>query len=114
MNELESESHEVTKTRPQEMTPFVYRHINGLVLNLNSIIKDDYFPGSRNTHLVGESKQFNQQEPQLEGAPNFRVSRFTNQVFGVGIPMIHGIENTVDYVQTTFGKTNIVRICGIE
>ena len=56
MNELESESHEVTKTRPQEMTPFVYRHINGLVLNLNSIIKDDYFPGSRNTHLVGESK----------------------------------------------------------
>lgn len=33
-------------------TPFVYRHINGLVLNLNSIIKDDYFPGSRNIHLV--------------------------------------------------------------
>lgn len=35
--------------------PFVYKHINGLVLNLNSIIKDDYFPGSRNTHLVGSS-----------------------------------------------------------
>ena len=33
-------------------TPFIYRHINGLVLNLNSIIKDDYFPGSRNIHLV--------------------------------------------------------------
>ena len=35
--------------------PFVYKHINGLVLNLNSIIKDDYFPGSRNTPLVGSS-----------------------------------------------------------
>ena len=31
---------------------FVYKHINGLVLNLNSIIKDDYFPGSRNVYLV--------------------------------------------------------------
>lgn len=56
MNELESESHEVAKLRPQEMAPFVYRHINGLVLNLNSIIKDDYFPGSRNTHLVDKLK----------------------------------------------------------
>lgn len=37
--------------------PFVYRHINGLVLNFNSIIKDDYFPGSRNTSLVGNHHQ---------------------------------------------------------
>ena len=38
---------------PKDKTQsFVYKHINGLVLNLNSIIKDDYFPGSRNVHLV--------------------------------------------------------------
>lgn len=35
---------------------FVYKHINGLVLNLSSIIKDDYFPGSRNVHLVGDEE----------------------------------------------------------
>ena len=36
---------------------FVYKHINGLVLNLRSIIKDDYFPGSRNVHLVEEEEK---------------------------------------------------------
>lgn len=56
MNEFEAESHTLSQTRLQEAAPFVYRHINGLVLNLNSIIKDDYFPGSRNTHLVGQLK----------------------------------------------------------
>lgn len=82
----------------EEETTFVYRHINGLVLNINSIIKDDYFPGSRNTLLV----------PQLEGAPNFRVSRFTDRVFGVAIPMINGVSNTVEYIQKTYGSNNIV------
>ena len=76
----------------------MYHHINGLVLNINSIIKDDYFPGSRNTLLV----------PQLDGAPNFRVSRFIDRVFGVGIPMINGVANTVDYIQKTYGSNNIV------
>ena len=82
----------------EEETTFVYRHINGLVLNINSIIKDDYFPGSRNTLLV----------PQHEGAPNFRVSRFTDRVFGVAIPMINGVSNTVEYIQKTYGSNNIV------
>ena len=82
----------------EEETTFMYRHINGLVLNINSIIKDDYFPGSRNTLLV----------PQLEGAPNFRVSRFTDRVFGVAIPMINGVSNTVEYIQKTYGSNNIV------
>lgn len=82
----------------EEETTFVYRHINGLVLNINSIIKDDYFPGSRNTLLV----------PQLEGAPNFRVSRFTDRVFGLAIPMINGVSNTVEYIQKTYGSNNIV------
>lgn len=76
----------------------LYHHINGLVLNINSIIKDDYFPGSRNTLLV----------PQLDGAPNFRVSRFIDQVFGEGIPMINGVANTVDYIQKTYGSNNVV------
>lgn len=89
-------------------TPFIYRHINGLVLNLTSIIKDDYFPGSRNIHLVFDISLFDLQVPQLDGAPNFRVSGFTNRVFGVAIPMVNGVVNTVEYIQSTYGKNNIV------
>ena len=51
---------------------------------------------------------FHYQVPQLDGAPNFRVSGFTSQVFGVGIPMVNGVVNTVEYIQSTYGKNNIV------
>lgn len=47
--------------------------------------------------------------PQLEGAPNFRVSGFVNRVFGEAIPMVNGILNTVEYICKTYGKRNIVR-----
>lgn len=47
--------------------------------------------------------------PQLEGAPNFRVSGFVNRVFGEAIPMVNGILNTVEYISKTYGKRNIVR-----
>ena len=52
--ELESEgsSSEALSALEAKAPSLVYKHINGLVLNLNSIIKDDYFPGSRNIHLV--------------------------------------------------------------
>lgn len=58
--DMESTQEKVDKTKEiinarnslENETPFIYRHINGLVLNFNSIIKDDYFPGSRNIHLV--------------------------------------------------------------
>lgn len=58
--DMESTQEKMDKTKEiitarnslENETPFIYRHINGLVLNLNSIIKDDYFPGSRNIHLV--------------------------------------------------------------
>ena len=86
------------RNRRENDPVLLYHHINGLVLNINSIIKDDYFPGSRNTLLV----------PQLDGAPNFRVSRFIDRVFGVGIPMINGVANTVEYIQKTYGSNNIV------
>ena len=32
-----------------------------------------------------------------------------NRVFGEGIPMVNGILNTVDYINKTYGKRNIVR-----
>ena len=40
------------------------------------------------------------------------MSGFTSQVFGVGIPMVNGVVNTVEYIQSTYGKNNIV--CLIE
>ena len=36
------------------------------------------------------------------------MSGFTDQVFGVAIPMINGIENTVNYIQDHYGKDSIV------
>mgnify|MGYP007005307242 CR=1 FL=1 len=46
--------------------------------------------------------------PQLDGAPNFRVSGFMDRVFGEGIPMISGVVNTVEYIKSTYGRRNIV------
>lgn len=64
--DMESTQEKIDKTKEiitsryslENETPFIYRHINGLVLNLTSIIKDDYFPGSRNIHLVFDISLF--------------------------------------------------------
>eukprot|EP00835_Amoeboradix_gromovi_P005034 NODE_437_length_8620_cov_0.295857.p1 type:complete len:1033 gc:universal NODE_437_length_8620_cov_0.295857:8421-5323(-) len=61
---------------------------NGQVLAQNTILKDDCFPGCQKLSLMD----------RIEGAPNYRSSDYSRNIYGLAMPTYEGIKSVLNKI----------------